>query len=81
MKADQLKELYDAQPFVPFEIVLTNGATVQVAHPEFMAFSPDYRTVIAHDIRGGGGKRIDVKLIIALNELPRPISRRKGRKK
>lgn len=80
MNVKEIRELYLAQPFLPFEMVLTNGSTVQVAHPEFMGFSPDYRTIYAWDVRGGGAKRIDVKLITALNELP-PRSRRKNREK
>ena len=76
MNITEIKELYRATPFQPFEFVLTNGTTVQVAHPEFMGFSPDYRTIYAWDNRGGGAKRIDVKLVIALNELPRPTKRK-----
>ena len=49
MNAAEIKELYTAMPFKPFELVL----------PE------------------GGAKRIDVKLITAVNELPPSKSRRK----
>jgi hypothetical protein len=69
MIVKEIRELYSAAPFRPFEIVLTNGATVYVGHPEFMMFSSDYRTVYAADERDGGTKRIDVKMIVALNEL------------
>jgi hypothetical protein len=72
----EIRELYHSAPFQPFEIVLTNGTTVQAPHPEFMGFSPDYRTIYAWDRRGGGAKRIDVKLIIAINELPMPTRKR-----
>lgn len=68
MNVKELRELYSAAPFRPFEIVLPNGATVYVGHPEFMMFSQDYRTVYAADERDGGTKRIDVKMIVALNE-------------
>jgi hypothetical protein len=68
VKAKDLHDLYSAAPFQPFEIVLTNGACVLVDHPEFMSFSPDHRTVHVFD-RDGTGKRIDVKMVIALNEL------------
>jgi hypothetical protein len=80
MNAAEIEELYSAQPFHPFEIVLTNGTSVEVAHPEFMMFSPGYRTVHVADIRSGMTKRIDPKLVIALNELP-PRTKRAGRKK
>ena len=37
-------------------------------HPEFISFSRDYRTVHVH-ARNGSTKRIDVKMIVALNEM------------
>ncbi len=69
MNVEQIRDLYSAAPFKPFEMVLTNGATVYVGHPEFMMFSTDYRTIHASDMRNGGTTRVDVKMIIALNEL------------
>ncbi len=69
MGVKEIRELYSAAPFRPFEIVLTNGAKVHVGHPEFMMFSADHRTLYAAEERDGGTKRIDVKMIIALNEL------------
>ncbi|MBA2743427.1 MAG: hypothetical protein H0U43_03815 [Chthoniobacterales bacterium] len=69
MSVKEIRELYSAAPFHPFELVLTNGTTVRVGHPEFMMFSGDYRTVYAVDERDGGTKRIDAKMIVALNEL------------
>jgi hypothetical protein len=68
MNVQAIRNLYSAAPFQPFEIVLTNGTSVQVVHPEFMSVSPDYRTVHVYS-RDGRGKRIDVKMVIALNEL------------
>jgi hypothetical protein len=80
MNVSEIKELYRATPFQPFEFVLPNGSTIEVVHPEFMMFSPDYRTVHVADVRSGATKRIDVKLIVALNEL-RPPTKRKTRDK
>jgi hypothetical protein len=77
MSVNELRELYAAQPFAPFEIVLTNGGTVSVQHPEFMMISPDYRTIHVADVHDGSTKRIDTKLIIALNEAV-PQKKRKG---
>ena len=79
MRIKDLKDLYHAHPFLPFEIMLTNGTTVPIMHPEFVSFSPDGKTVQVWEPTGGG-KRVDVKLIIALNELP-PQGKRKSRKK
>jgi hypothetical protein len=69
MNVKEIRQLYSAAPFRPFELVLTNGARVYVGHPEFMMFSPDYRTVYAAGQRDGETKRIDTNMIIALNEL------------
>jgi len=80
MDVKEIRELYSAAPFQPFEMVLTNGSIVYVGHPEFMMFSADYRTVYAADERDGGTKRIDVKMIIALNELKNGAAPRKRKR-
>jgi hypothetical protein len=64
----EIRELYSAAPFEPFELVLTNGALLLVDHPEFISFSRDYRAVHVH-ARNGSTTRIDVKMIAALNEM------------
>jgi hypothetical protein len=63
----EIRELYSAAPFEPFEFELTNGARLVVDHPEFISFLRDYRTVHVH-ARNSNTKRIDVKMI-ALNEM------------
>jgi membrane protease subunit (stomatin/prohibitin family) len=63
MNVKDIRELYSAAPFHPFEMVMTNGATVRVAHPEFMALSPTGRTVVVFE--QDGHLAIDVPLIIA----------------
>jgi hypothetical protein len=52
MNVKELRELYSAAPFQPFEMVLTNGSTVYVGHPEFMMFSNHYRTVYTQQTNG-----------------------------
>ncbi len=80
MSVKEIRELYSAAPFKPFELVLTNGTAIRVGHPEFMMFSGDYRTIYAADERDGSTKRIDVKMIIALNELKNGASPRKRKR-
>lgn len=75
----EIHAAYSAAPFQPFEIVLINGTRVLVDHPEFMSFSTDYRTVYVSKL-DGGAQRIDVKLVIALEEL-RNGSRPRKRKR
>ena len=79
MNIRDIKDLYSAAPFQPFEIVLPNSSAVRVDHPEFMSFSPDHRTVHVYELNGSG-KRIDVKMIVALNE-PRNGARPRKRKR
>jgi hypothetical protein len=75
----EIRELSSAAPFEPFELVLKKGARLFVDHPEFMSFSRDYRTVHVHE-RSGGTKRVDVKTIVALNEVANgPHTRKRKR--
>ena len=79
MNVNEIRELYSAVPFEPFGLVLTNGARLLVDHPEFMSFSRDYRTVHAHQLNGST-KRIDVKMIVALNEMANGARTRKRKR-
>ena len=67
MTFEEIRKLYYAAPFRPFEIVLTNGRHVRVAHSEFMALSPDEDVVVVFE--ADGHLTIDVPLIIGLKEL------------
>lgn len=79
MNVQDIRDLYSAAPFEPFELVLTNGTQLLIDHPEFMSFSRDYRTVHVQD-RHGRTKRIDVKLIVALNEMANGARPRKRKR-
>lgn len=79
MNVQEIRDLYSAAPFQPFEIVLANGSAVRIVHPEFMSFSPDYRTAHVYEV-DGSGKRIDVRLVIALNELKNGSQPRKRKR-
>ena len=43
MSSEGVKEIATKQPFRPFVIKMTSGATFEVNHPEFFAVSPSYR--------------------------------------
>ncbi len=79
MNVKEIRELYSAAPFEPFEIVLTNGARLLVDHPDFISFSRDYGTVHVHEL-DGSTKRIDVKMIVALNEMANGARTRKRKR-
>jgi len=63
-----LRELHEAQPFVPFQILLANGDVVSVPHPDTLFISETGRIVTV--FRGEESYRfIDLLLVIAL-EVP-----------
>jgi hypothetical protein len=46
MTIEQLRTLYDAQPFRPFVIHLADGREIPVNHREFVMTVPSGRTVV-----------------------------------
>ena len=78
MTFEEIKKLYHAAPFRPFEIVLTNGRHVRVDHREFMALSPDEDVVVVFE--ADGHLTIDVPLIIGLKELRNGARQRKRKR-
>ena len=51
MTIEQLRNVHELQPFVPFTIHLADGRSFQVPHRDFLSHSPSGRTVIVY---GGG---------------------------
>jgi hypothetical protein len=45
---EQLRNLYNAQPFQPFTLHLADGRHISVHHREFLSFSPSGRTVVVN---------------------------------
>jgi hypothetical protein len=43
MSSEGIKDIARKQPFRPFVVKMTSGATFEVNHPEFFAVSPSYR--------------------------------------
>ena len=78
MTFDEIRKLYYAAPFRPFEIGLTSGRQVRVNHPEFMALSPDEETVVVYE--SDGHLTIDVPLVIAVKELKNGARPRKRKR-
>jgi hypothetical protein len=75
MRMDEVRKRYFAAPFRPFDIVLTNGRSVAVEHPEFMALSPKGRSVTVYE--DDGALTIDVPPIVALKERANGARKRK----
>ena len=79
MKIEEIRKLYHAAPFKPFEIVLPNGRHVPVEHPEVMALSPTGRTIVVFE--SDGHLTIDVPLIVATKAFENGTGRRGRRKR
>jgi hypothetical protein len=70
MTIEQLRNVYNAQPFRPFTIHLADGRQVPVQHREFIMTVPSGRTVV-----------VDLLLVTDLELAPtanRPRKRRQG---
>ena len=78
MTFEEIKKLYFAAPFRPFEIVLANDRRVRVEHPEFMALSPDEDVVVVFE--EDGHLTIDVPLITGLKEFRNGSGARKRKR-
>ena len=48
MTIEQIRKVYEAQPFRPFVLHLADGRNVPVGHREFLALSPSGRTAIVY---------------------------------
>jgi len=48
MTVEQVRTLYNAQPFQPFTMHLADGRSLVVHHREFLSFSASGRTVIVN---------------------------------
>jgi hypothetical protein len=52
MTTEQVRKLYDGQPFRPFVFHLADGREIPVPHRDFMLITPPGRTVIVSDDDG-----------------------------
>jgi hypothetical protein len=85
MTARELVNMMRAVPFVPFEIHLSDSRSFVIEHPEFMAITSDYKTLlISMDPDETNNyqtvARIDLRHITGIteNSSRRPRRRRKG---
>jgi hypothetical protein len=62
MTIEQIKKLYDAQPFRPFVIHLADGREVPVAHRDFIATVPSGR-ILAVSVDDDAFDLIDLLLV------------------
>ena len=78
MTIDQIRTLYDSQPFQPFVIHLADGRQIPVEHREFMARAPSGRTVVVYS-KDDAAHIIDLLLVTDLEVKPAKNGSRKRR--
>ena len=80
MVIDQLRKLYEAQPFHPFMMHLADGRQLPVVHREFLAISPSGRTFIVYQ-PDESFNIVDLLLVTDLEVKPEGGQKSNGRKK
>ena len=53
MRIDAIEEALQANPFVPFRIVMPSDRLVPVPHPDFVSIAPNRKWFIVWNKRGG----------------------------
>jgi hypothetical protein len=80
MIVEEIIDLWDQRPFVPFQIVMADGSVHLMENPKWMMVTPDGRTIIYVN-QQGPSHRLATHLITRLSERPKKNSRAKGRKR
>ena len=80
MVIDQLRKLYQAQPFRPFMMHLADGRQLPVVHREFIMVSPSGRTAIVYQ-PDDSFNIVDLLLVTDLEVKPEGGQKSNGRRK
>ena len=62
MSADQLRQVRDAHPFVPFILHTVTGRTFRVPHRDYLSVAPSGRMVTVY-LENGAANILDLLLI------------------
>ena len=66
MRREEFRNTLRTEPFRPFTMHLANGRSVRVAHPEFVLFLGDNRTVIVANSQDDSFEVVDLSLVADL---------------
>jgi hypothetical protein len=80
MTIEQIRKVYEAQPFQPFIIHLADGREVPVRHREFIMAAPSGRTIVVA-LEDGTFDIIDLLLVTDLEIKPQTNGAGKRRKR
>ncbi|MCG8451460.1 MAG: hypothetical protein MI725_17980 [Pirellulales bacterium] len=77
MTIEQLRNTYQAKPFQPFVLHLADGRSFQIPHRDFIAHSPQGRTVIVFG-KEDNFDMIDLLLVTSIEVTPSDSSGQNG---
>jgi len=66
MTIEQLRKVYDAQPFQPFTVHLADGRSFSVPHRDFISHHPKGRTLIIYGESKGDFNILDLLLVTGI---------------
>ena len=69
LNVKELKEYYEARPFKPFEIVLTDGRRLRVDQPEYVGWSVTAGTIV-HANHKGTFDEVPMSLVTNVRPVP-----------
>jgi hypothetical protein len=65
MQMDKIRNAMHQQPFQPFSVQTADGQAYYVRHPDFIATSPNGRTITVYD--DSGRDNLDVGLVVGIS--------------
>jgi hypothetical protein len=65
MRIQAIEEALEANPFVPFRLVLPSDRSVPVPHPDFVSIAPNRKWLLVWNKRGGWSM-IEPALVVQL---------------
>ncbi len=78
MTTEALHRLHTVRPFQRFSIRLGDGQSLQVEHPEMLAYAPKSRTATVYN-RDGAFQIVDLLLVTGLQVEPASSGKRRRR--
>ena len=78
MAIEQLRQVYQTQPFQPFIIHLADGRSFNVPHREFISHSPKGRTLIVYGEEDDAFDILDFLLVTGIEVHPANPTRQNG---
>jgi hypothetical protein len=66
MTAQQLREVVQASPFVPFTLHMANGRSFHVPHPDFISQHPEGGRIAFVYLPNGASSIVDIYLVTEL---------------